>query len=235
MATSIRHWKPAPSLGAMAVATLLGCTLPSENEDSVRGVGITLGASSSVSDAFLTLGDVDTIRAQSFALGLPPRVICDSESSPQCFSYSSSDTAVASVDAHGIVVTRGIGNTYLRATSDGMTSMALRLAVSPPAAHLIAAPDSIDAALGDTIAVTIVATDDHGLNVRGIVFDIGPDTTYWAVTTPPAEGDWRLETPIVLHLRATQIGSVRLTARSQNDRPSARMATDPVPVRVHQR
>jgi hypothetical protein len=209
-------WPPAPAKQVAVIATV--------------------GSQGSISDAFLPLGDVDTIWAQA-STGVPllPELLCDSRNTPSCFTFSSSDPTVATIDADGVLRARGLGSAYLVARYQNVQSNTIHLTVSPAAIALRAVPDSFDVAVGDSLAIAITALDSNGVTVAGVVFDVGPDTNYWAITSPPREGDWRLETPLVLHLRATLAGSVRLTAWSQNERPAARLSTEPVLVRVHDR
>ncbi|NUO64671.1 MAG: hypothetical protein HOQ11_01560 [Gemmatimonadaceae bacterium] len=130
---------------------------------------------------------------------------------------------MATLSATGVLQTRGVGSTILTASFEGMSSQPLRLTVAPPAVELRASPDTIDTAVGDTIALTITALDAAGESVRGVVFRVSPDTSYWAVTSEPREGSWRLETPLVLRMRANRAGRVRLTAYSENDVVERRM------------
>ena len=200
--------------------------------DAVAGVGITLGFPGYVSDAFLTLGALDTVRAQAYTGGWPSYTKYDSERAPGRFTYSSSVPGVATVTADGIVTAVGRGTTLLRATCDGVASPPMALTVSPPARELRVTPEALDAAVGDTLVVTVTAADDRGAGVSGVVFNVAPDTTYWAVVAPPVEGSWRLETPRTLRLRAKAVGRVRLRAYSLNERPGARMEAAPVAITV---
>jgi hypothetical protein len=97
---------------------------------------------------------------------------------------------------------------------------------------LVAKPDSIAASVGQTLAISISAADAQGQSVAGLVFNVGVDTAYWAVTSIPAEGTWKLKTPVVLHLTARIPGRVRVVATVQNERPPARfLAFVPITVR----
>ncbi len=85
-------------LCAVLILALGACTkmdLPGPG-DGVASVGITLGFPGHVSDAFLTVGDQDTVLAQAFTGGWPSHTKYDSQIEPRRFAYSSS---VAS-DAH---------------------------------------------------------------------------------------------------------------------------------------
>jgi hypothetical protein len=200
--------------------------------ETVEGVGITLGFPGYISDAFLTVGDQDTVRAQAYTAGWPSHTKYDSSNEPRRFTYSSSNPSVASVNLDGVVVTLSPGTTILRASAEGITSPPLELAVEPPANTLVAEPDSIGASVGQTLAISISAADAKGQSVAGVVFNVGVDTTYWAVTSIPAEGTWKLKTPVVLHLTARLPGRVRVIATVLNERPQARfVASVPITVR----
>ena len=202
--------------------------------DAVGTVGISLGFSGSTFDGFLTVGDRDTILAQAYLRRPPFSAKFDSAREPSRFTYRSSDPQVATVGEDGVVVTGRPGTTILSATSEGIESHPLTLTVAPRARELRAMPEEIHATVGDTLALSITALDDSGAEVAGVVFHLSPDTTVWAVVSPP-EGDWRMKTPRILHMRATRVGTVRLTAYSRNERATARLRTRPVLVTVRAR
>ena len=154
---------------------------------------------------------------------------------PERFTFHSSDPAVAIVSPTGVLRTVGIGTTVLKVTYQNVDSPPMRLSVSPPPFELRASPEAISATTGDSIALTTTPLDDAGKSVARVVFRISPDTLYWAVTSQPREGDWRVETPRVLHMRGSRAGVVHLTAYSENDRSERRMQTRAVAITVHDR
>jgi hypothetical protein len=206
-----------------------------ERRNAVAGVGITLGFPGSVSDAFLTRGDRDTVRALAFTGGWPSYAKYDSEREPRRFAYRSGNPAVATVDADGVVTAVGVGTAFLSATCEGVESGLLALTIAPPARELRATPAALEVAVGDTLTVTVTAVDERGAGVAGVVFNVAPDTSYWAVVAPPIEGSWRLETPRTLRLLAKTEGRVRLRAYSQNERPDRRLEATPVAITVRTR
>ncbi len=115
-----------------------------------------------------------------------------------------------------------MGETVLTAAVAGMTSDIIRLAVSPPANAFVAEPTTVTARVGDSFAVSIKAFDSTGRSVPDVIFNMGLDTTWWAMTSEPSEGTWKLHTPIVLHFKAKMAGSVRLIATVQNQRADLR-------------
>jgi hypothetical protein len=199
--------------------------------DATAYVGLTFSFAGSVSDAFLAAGDQDTIRAQAYTGGWPSELKYDSSNEPRRFTYSSSDPTVASVNLDGVVVALSPGTTILRATVDRVTG-SLPLTVSPPASVLRALPDSIATHLGQTFAISIVAADEKGQSVPGVIFEVGVDTTYWAVTSTPVEGTWKLATPAVLHLTARMVGHVHLTVTTLREDSRARLVAS-VPIVVN--
>jgi len=198
--------------------------------DEVATVGITLGFPGFTSGAFLTLGDRDTVRAQAYTDGWPSHTKYDSSSEPRRFQYLSSNPGVASVDLDGVVTTLSIGTTKLAASVDGVTSPVLSLNISPPASALIAEPTTITTRVGDTFAVSIDALNRDGQYVPDIVVIVGLDTTYWALTSMPFEGNW-VRTPVVLHFQAKAVGRLQLIATVQNERDSSRFQVI-VPVEI---
>ncbi len=220
-----------PSAAILASMVVLGCGLLTTDPSRVF-VSITLDYPGQAYQGYLTVGDQDTVRATAGIITWPAKEVCDSATEPRCFTYSSSAPSVATVDAEGVVRTLRTGTTILRAAAKGAESIALRLAVVPRAAALQASPDAISATVGDTITVTITATDAVGALVDGVLFNLMPDTTYWAVTSPPAGNEWARATPVSLRLRANLVGSVRLTATALNERAARRLVSPAVGVRV---
>ncbi len=119
----------------------------------VEGVGITLGLPGQVSHGWLTVGDVDTVRAQGYVGGWPSILKYDSEMGPERFTYSSSAPHVAQVDRKGIVMAISSGLTMLYAAAEGVRSGPLKLTVAPPAVRLLAEPATISATVGDILAI----------------------------------------------------------------------------------
>lgn len=212
---------------------LCGCELLEQaSDDSTAGVGITLELPGWVSHAHLAVGDRDTVRAVAQTGSWPPRVKYDSANEPRRFRYLSSNPLIASVDENGIVRAIAVGATDLVASVDGVNSLPMRLAVSPPASSLQAEPALVTALVGDSFAISIKALNSIGESVSGVIFNVGVDTTHWAVTSQPREGDWQLHTPIVLHFQAKMAGRLRITATVSHERAASRhRATIPVEVR----
>jgi hypothetical protein len=197
----------------------------------VQGVGIEL-APNGAQLVFLDVGDVDTVRARAYVGGWPSIVKYDSDTVPELFQYSSSAPQVAQIDRRGVVTAISPGATILHASVEGVQSAPLPLTISLPAARLLAEPTAISARVGDTLTITVTAVDGSGRAVTGVPFSIFPDTTWWAVVSPPVEGAWNLRTPLVLHPRAKMSGSVKLLAVSLHEPSAESLRAIPVAVAV---
>jgi hypothetical protein len=189
---------------ALLIISLFNCNASdlTNSQATVAGIFIGIGYSSYTSDEFLTLGEADSLQAQAFFGGWPSRTIYDSSIEPTRFRYFSSNPAVAIVDSLGHITTLSVGETALTVSAAGMTSPVIRLAVSPKVVALVAEPDTVSARVGETFAVSVKAFDSAGLSTAGVIFNAGLDTTYWALTSLPLEGSWKLHTPITLHFQA---------------------------------
>jgi len=219
----IAHLFPCASR-ALLIISLVSCKAYdlTNSQATVAGIFIGIGYSSYTSDEFLTLGEVDSLQAQAFSGGWPSRTIYDSSIEPTRFRYSSSNPAVAIVDSLGHITTLSVGETALTASAAGMTSPVIRLAVSPRVVALVAEPDTVSARVGETFSVSVRALDTAGRSTAGVIFNAGLDTTYWALTSLPLEGSWKLHTPIILHFQAKLAGRVRLMMTVQNHRAESR-------------
>ena len=209
---------------ALLIIALLSCNAYdlTNSQSTVAGIFIGIGYSSYTSDEFLTLGEADSLQAQAFSGGWPRRTIYDSSIEPTRFRYFSSNPAVAIVDSLGHITTLSVGETALTVSAAGMTSPVIRLAVSPRVVALVAEPDTVSVRVGKTFAVSVKAFDSVGRSSAGVIFNAGLDTTYWALTSLPLEGSWKLHTPITLHFQAKVAGRVRLVMTVQNHRAESR-------------
>jgi hypothetical protein len=218
-----------PSLALIAVLP----TCFKDINSPVDDVGISLGMRGVTEIGFLMLGDRDTVRAMAWISGWPPIVKFDSDTAPERFQYSSSAPSVAQVDTRGVVTAANAGVTTLHASSEGVVSNPLILTVWPRAARLLVKPEAISAAVGDTLTVTVSAVDERGTEVPGVPFTIRPDTTWWAIVSPPREGNWNLRTPLVLHPTAKMAGRVRLLPVAMHERATGALRANPVSIYIH--
>ena len=112
-----------------------------------------------VSPAADTLVTGDTLRLAAVAADANGHVVAGVDE----FSWASSDTAVAVVDAAGLATGVGTGEVEITATSSGVTGRA-ELVVVPPAPTTVAVtPDTVVfTALGDTVRLTAEVRDQLG-------------------------------------------------------------------------
>jgi alpha-tubulin suppressor-like RCC1 family protein/uncharacterized protein YjdB len=126
-------------------------------------------------------------------------------------AWRSSDTAVATVSAAGLVVARAPGSAAVAASSEGRAGQAsLRVLAAAPAAVAIAGPGERAAEVGDTFSLSATLTDAAG----GPVVGAGPRVEWRssrpAVATVSAEG----------RVTAVGEGAATLTAVSAGRRAS---------------
>ncbi len=200
-------------------------------KSEIAGIYLGIGYSGYISDVFLTLGEPDSLQAQAFSGFWPTHTIYDSSVEPGRFHYRSSNPAVATVDSLGHIKTLSIGETEFTASVGSVISPTIRLMVSPKAAGFVAQPESVVAHVGETFSVSVTAFDSVGVSVPDVIFNVGVDTTFWAVTSPPVEGNWKIHTPRTLHFQARLPGRVKLILTVQNERADRRFQVR-VPVTV---
>ena len=85
------------------------------------------------------------------------------------FSWSSSDSAVATVDTARLVTAVGPGRAVIAATSDGETG-SMELRVLPPIDSIFVSPAADTIAAGDTLRLVAEAFDANGRPVAGATF-----------------------------------------------------------------
>ena len=118
---------------------------------------------SPAADTLLALGD--TVRFDAEARDGNGHAVAGAE-----FSWASSDTLVATVDATGLVTAAGKGTATVTATS-GSASGAAAVAVEQRAGAVTVSPAAHTLlALGDTVRLDAEATDENGRAVAGAEF-----------------------------------------------------------------
>jgi Bacterial Ig-like domain (group 2) len=219
------------SIHSVIFALLIALPACSDINGPVQAVMIELGPSGA-QVGFLSIGDIDTVHARAGVAGWPAKIKYDSDTEPQQFEYSSSNPQVARVDSRGVITAVSRGVTTLHASIEGVQSFPLSLTVSPVAAQLLAEPGAISAAAGDTLTITVTAVDGDGHAVIGVPFNIFPDTPFWAVVSPPFEGNSNFRTPMTLHLTAKTEGTVRLLTVSFHERLAETLRAVPISIAV---
>ena len=131
-----------------------------------------------VSPAADTLVAGDTLRLAAEATDANGHVVAGSE-----FTWESSDTAVATVDASGLATGVGAGEADVTATASGITGRAVLAVLDPAPAAITVTPDTVAlTALGQTAQLTVEVRDQMGRVMEGIpVSWSSTDTTVAAV------------------------------------------------------
>ncbi len=86
------------------------------------------------------------------------------------FSWSSSATAVASIDSSGLALGHSAGTTQIAASVSNVTSPAATLTVTQPIASVSISPVTATVAVGGTQQFTATAVDANGNTISGVVF-----------------------------------------------------------------
>jgi hypothetical protein len=123
--------------------------------------------------------------------------------SGKTFTWSSSNTAVATVSASGLVTARAAGTASIRAVTDGKTGTATVTvqAQAPTVATVAVSPTSASLAVGGTRQLAATARDASGNTISGKTFSWTSSNT--AVATVSASG--------LVTARAAGSASVRAT------------------------
>ena len=106
----------------------------------------------------------DTLRLTAEALDANGNAVAGSE-----FSWESSDDAVATVDASGLVTAVGSGSATITATSGSASGSAI-VNVARQVSAVTVAPDTATVVEGDTLRLAATATDADGQVVTGVAF-----------------------------------------------------------------
>ena len=111
-----------------------------------------------VAPAADTLVAGDTLRLTAEATDANGHAVAGTE-----FSWASGDTAVAVVDATGLVAGIGAGEVEITATASGLAAAALVVVAAPAATTVAVTPDTVAlAALGDTLRLAAEVRDQLG-------------------------------------------------------------------------
>ena len=116
-----------------------------------------------VSPAADSLVERDTLRLAAEATDANSHAVAGAE-----FSWSSGDTAVAVVDATGLVTGVAAGEVEITATTSGVTGRAALVVAAPAPTTVAITPDTVAlAALGDTVRLAAEVRDQIGRPVDG--------------------------------------------------------------------
>ncbi len=107
----------------------------------------------------------DTLRLAAEALDANGQSVADVE-----FAWESSDDAVATVDASGLVTAAGNGTAAITASAGSASGMAAVTVMQVPDSVAVLPAEGTIAALGDTLRLTAEALDANGQSVAGAEF-----------------------------------------------------------------
>jgi uncharacterized protein YjdB len=161
-------------------------------------------AVSPAADTLLALGD--TVRLAGEARDGNGSAVAGTE-----FSWVSSDTMVATVDAAGLVTAVANGMATVTATA-GAASGSARIAVEQAISAVQVSPGTLALEVGETGRLEAVALDANHNEVSGAEFEWSSSAT--TVATVDATG----------LIRAARVGAVTVTATSEGWRGSSRVA-----------
>ncbi len=106
----------------------------------------------------------DTVRLTAEALDANGQPVVGAE-----FSWGSSDSAVATVDASGLVTAVANGSATITATSGSVSGIA-SVVVAQEVSAVAVTPDTATVLVGDTLRLAATATDANGQVVTGVAF-----------------------------------------------------------------
>jgi hypothetical protein len=155
---SIRLRLTTMMLGIVA-AGLLACV-----DDTPAYVRLSLQHSEDIQlPERIWVGDTVTVFAEvgTNKTGFMDRILYTSDSAPQHFSFSSADATIATLDPHGHLTGRSVGETQIMVVADEFTDT-LRLIVSPAVAGLHQTVRPASPRVGDTVAVRLTPVDQAG-------------------------------------------------------------------------
>jgi uncharacterized protein YjdB len=133
-------------------------------------------------------------------------------------TWSSSNTAVAIVDANGLVTAVAEGSATITATSEGKNGTAAITVTLMPVASVTVSPASASVRVGNTQQLSAVTKDAAGNTLTGRVVTWSSSNT--AVATVNSSG----------LVTAVAVGSATITATSEGKSGTAAITVTPVPV-----
>ena len=105
----------------------------------------------------------DTLRLAAEATDANGNAVAEAE-----FAWASGDTAVAAVDATGLVTGVGAGEVEITATSSGVTGRATLMVAAPAPTTVTVTPGTLEfTALGDTLRLMAEVMDQLGRPIKG--------------------------------------------------------------------
>ena len=156
----------AAANGTAAIAATAGSASGSATVTVAQTV-----SSVAVEPAAETLVAGDTVRLSVEATDANGNAVAGAE-----FAWASGDTAVAAVDATGLVTGVGAGEVEITATAAGVTGRAMLMVAAPAPTTVAVTPDTLEfTALGDTLRLMAEVLDQRGRPIKGepVAWDSG--------------------------------------------------------------
>ena len=128
-------------------------------------------SSVAIAPAAETLVTGDTVRLSAEATDSNGNAVAGAE-----FAWASDDTAVAAVDATGLVTGVGAGEVEITATSSGVTGRATLMVAAPAPTTVAVTPDTLEfTSRGDTLRLMAEVLDQLGRPIKGeaVAWDTG--------------------------------------------------------------
>jgi hypothetical protein len=212
------------TLSALAVALPLlatACLNPYACRSSDDAQGITFDGDRDVTYSYgprlhinLQAGDTTTATSAVYdanACGVVSGPKFDSRERPDRFSWHSSNPAVATVDANGMIRGRARGQTSIAISASGADSYSILVDVVPPVAAVVIEPRTATVSVGDTLRF-----DAYMVDASGEKLSFGYDFPYPVNLVAAADGqyveNWIPGNPFQLLKRFTSAGKYELRA-----------------------
>lgn len=164
----------------------------------------TTPAPASVATVSVALTSASVTAGQAVQATATTRASSGAELSGRAIVWSSSNTAVATIGATGLITTLAPGSTSITATSEGQSGSATLLVMAEPVASLSLGADSIDVAIRATTQLVPVVRSASGATLNGRTVTFASANT--AIATVSGDGVVRVLKPGTVTITATSEG-----------------------------
>src|SRR6185437_8810979 len=141
-------------------------TATSEGQSGTAAITVT---NVSVASVTVSPATASVVAGQTVQLTATPKDANGTALTGRVVTWSSSNTAVASVNASGLVTGGAAGSATITATSEGKTGTAAITVTSVPVASVTVTPASASVAAGQTVQLTATPKDANGNPLTGRV------------------------------------------------------------------
>ena len=163
------------------------------------------GGPAPVSTISITPTTATIVMAKTTQLAATTKDASGNVLSGRAIAWTSSATAIATVDANGLVTGVAVGSATITATSEGKSAQAAIIVSAVPVATVTVAPNAPTVKVGSTVALTATAKDDQG--------NILADRAIAWTTSAPSIATINATTGVVTGVAA---GTATLTATSES-------------------